>query len=431
MDKPLSKKYILLFFLTAIVTAAITLLLVNIFEKKQEALLYPSVLKPVGEYEIDPKVWGENFPFEYDTYLKTEINEGQTFYGGSDDYQKLEKYPNLVTLFAGYGFSKDYKEERGHYWSVTDVQSTKRINDKSPNTCITCKSPQVIVDIQKMGAENFYKAMFKDVGAHYTQSIACLDCHDPKTMELRVVRPAFIEALERRGIDIKKASRQEMRSYVCGQCHVEYYFKGDGKYLTFPWDKGYNIDSIEAYYDSYNFTDWTHEISGAPMIKMQHPEFEIWNSGIHARSGVACADCHMPYERTGSVKVTNHWLRSPLRNINNACQTCHKWSESELTARVKNIQDKTFETMVKSEVAIIDAINAIKKAKDAGATDEQLKIARYLHRRAQLRWDFIAAENSMGFHSPQESVKVLADAINFARQSQLAAEMLMKSIAVK
>lgn len=428
MDKPINKKYIFLFFLTAIVTAAITLLLVNIFEKKQEAQLYPSVLKPVGEFETDPKVWGENFPFEYDKYLKTETNEGETFYGGSDNYQKLEKYPNLVTLFAGYSFGKDYREERGHYWSLTDVKETKRVNDKTANTCITCKSPQVLIDIQKMGPESFYKSMFKDVGAHYTQAIACLDCHDPKTMELRVMRPAFIEALERRGIDIKKASRQEMRSYVCGQCHVEYYFKGEGNYLTFPWDKGYNIDSIEAYYDEYDFKDWVHEISGAPMIKMQHPEFETWNTGIHARSGVACADCHMPYERVGSVKVTNHWIRSPLRNINNACQTCHKWDEAELTSRVKNIQDKTFETMVKTELAIIDAVNAIKKAKDAGATDELLKNARYLHRRAQLRWDFVAAENSMGFHSPQETMKTLANAIDFARQSQLAAEMVIKQL---
>jgi nitrite reductase (cytochrome c-552) len=250
-------------------------------------------------------------------------------------------------------------------------------------------------------------------------------------MELRVARPAFIEALQRRGIDITKASRQEMRSYVCGQCHVEYYFKGEGKYLTFPWDKGFNIDSIEAYYDEYNFSDWTHEISGAPMIKMQHPEFETWNTGIHARSGVSCVDCHMPYERMGSVKVTNHWIRSPLRNINNACQTCHKWNEAELNSRVKTIQDRVFETMVKTETAIIDAINAIKKAKDGGATVEQLKNARYLHRRAQLRWDFVAAENSMGFHSPQETLKTLSNAIDYARQSQLEAERLIKSTAVK
>ena len=430
-DKPFGIKYILFFFLTAVVAAGLTLLLVNIFEKKQEATLYPSVFKPVGDEETDPKVWGENFPFEYDSYKKTETNEGPTFYGGSDNYQKLDKYPNLKILFAGNPFSKDYREERGHYWAIEDVKNTQRRNEKTPNTCISCKSSNVLVDVKKMGAENFYKAMFSDVGGHYDKSIGCLDCHDPKTMELRVSRPAFIEAMQRRGIDVTKASRQEMRSYVCGQCHVEYYFKGDGKYLTFPWDKGFQVDSIESYYDEYGFKDWVHETSGTPMLKMQHPEFETWSTGIHARSGVSCADCHMPYVKNGSVKVTDHWIRSPLKNVNNACQTCHKWSEQELTNRVKTIQDRTYETMYRTELAIIDAINAIKKAKDGGATDEQLAEARKLHRRAQMRWDFVAAENSMGFHSPQETLKTLGAAIDYARQSQLAAERLMKSVASK
>lgn len=431
MANPIKKRYLFTFFITALVTVGITLLLVNVFEKKQEANLYPSVFKPVGDQETDPKVWGENFPYEYDSYRKTETNEGPTFYSGSDNFQRLEKYPNLIQLFAGNPFSKDYREDRGHYWALTDVKETKRINEKTPNTCITCKSSQVSVDIEKMGTENFYKAMFKDVGMHYDKSIGCLDCHNPKTMELRVNRPAFIEAMQRRGVDVTKASREQMRSYVCAQCHVEYYFKGEGKYLTFPWDKGMEVDSIEAYYDEIGFKDFVHETSGAPIIKMQHPEFELWSTGIHAKSGVSCVDCHMPYERVGSVKVSNHWIKSPLRNINNACQTCHKWSEGELVNRIKTIQDRTFETMNKSELAIIDAINAIKKAKDAGATDEQLKEARKLHRRAQLRWDFIAAENSMGFHSPQETLKTLANAIDYARQSQLEAERLMRSIVVK
>lgn len=431
MANPLNKKYFFIFFITALVTVGVTLLLINIFEKKQEANLYPSVFKPVGDKETDPKIWGENFPFEYDSFLKTETNEGPTYYGGSDNYQKLEKYPQLIKLFAGYPFSKDYREERGHYWAITDVKNTLRVNEKTPNTCISCKSSQVLVDVEKMGTENFYKAMFKDVGAHYDKGIGCLDCHDPKTMALRVQRPAFIEAMQRRGIDVTKATREQMRSYVCGQCHVEYYFKGEGKYLTFPWDKGLSVDSIEAYYDEYGFKDWDHETSGAPMIKMQHPEFETWSTGIHAKSGVSCVDCHMPYERVGSVKVTNHWIKSPLRNINNACQSCHKWSEEELMGRVKTIQDRVFETMVKSENAILDAITAIKTAKDAGATDEQLKEARKLHRRAQLRWDFVAAENSMGFHSPQETLKTLSNAIDYARQSQIAAERLMKNLAVK
>lgn len=426
MLKPFTAKYILIFFITAAATVAATLLLVNIFEKKQEAVLYPSVFKPVGDFETDPKVWGENFPFEYDTYTKTQVVEGRTFYGGSEVYSKLEKFPNLITLFAGYPFSEDYDEERRHYYSLTDVTTTKRINEKSPNTCITCKSSQVLVDINNMGTEKFYKAMFKDVGAHYTRGIGCLDCHDPKTMQLRITRPAFIEAMQRRGVDLSKATRQEMRSYVCGQCHVEYYFKGEGKYLTFPWDKGLLVDSIEAYYDEYGFSDWTHKESGAPMLKMQHPEFEMWSTGIHAKSGVSCADCHMPYERVGSVKVSSHWLRSPLRSINWSCQTCHRWSEEELTNRIKATQDRVFELMQETEAAIMDAINAIKKAKESGATDEQLMEARRLHRRSQMRWDFVAAENSMGFHSPQETLNSLGTAIDFARQSQIHAERLIK-----
>lgn len=431
MEKPFGKKYILMILLVAVLTAGVTLLLVNIFERKQEAVQYPSVLQPVGDHETDPKVWGDNFPYEYDTYLKTEIIDTATYYGGSTNYQKLDKYQVLRTFFSGYPFSEDYREERGHQWAITDVKQTLRVNDKTPNTCITCKSPQTIVDIEKMGAENFYKAMFKDVGAHYDKSIGCLDCHNPKTMELQVKRPAFIEAMQRRGIDISKASHQEMRTYVCAQCHVEYYFKGDGKYLTFPWDKGLSVDSIEAYYDENNYKDWVHTESGAPMIKMQHPEFETWSTGIHAKSGVSCVDCHMPYERMGSVKVTNHWIRTPYKNLNNACQTCHKWSETELASRIKTIQDRTYETMVRTENAVMDAINTIKKAKENGATDEQLAAARKLHRRAQLRWDFVAAENSMGFHSPQETIKTLSAAIDYARQSQLEAERQLKNLAAK
>ncbi|MCX7877693.1 MAG: ammonia-forming cytochrome c nitrite reductase subunit c552, partial [Ignavibacteria bacterium] len=164
MPKPVDKKYIILFFITAALTAGITLLLVNIFEKKQEATLYPSVFKPVNEFETDPAVWGENFPFEYDTYRKTEINEGPTYYGGSDPFQRLDKYPVLKILFAGMPFSVDYKEDRGHYWALTDVKETKRVSDKTPNTCITCKSSNVVENIQKMGPEAFYKGKFKDIG---------------------------------------------------------------------------------------------------------------------------------------------------------------------------------------------------------------------------------------------------------------------------
>jgi hypothetical protein len=130
-----------------------------------------------------------------------------------------------------------------------------------------------------------------------------------------------------------------MRTYVCAQCHVEYYFLGDDKTLTFPWSQGYTIDDIEAHYDLYGFKDWTHAETNAPMIKIQHPEFELWTTGLHAESGVACADCHMPYVREGGLKVSDHWLRSPLTNVNNACQTCHRQDEAALINRINVIQE--------------------------------------------------------------------------------------------
>jgi nitrite reductase (cytochrome c-552) len=243
-------------------------------------------------------------------------------------------------------------------------------------------------------------------------------------MDLRITRHALKNALAERGIDLSKATRQEMRTYVCAQCHVEYYFKGDLKLLTFPWSEGYSIENMESHYDKYAFRDWVHKDTGASMIKIQHPEFELWSSGIHARSGVACPDSHMPYIRDGAVKVSDHWIRSPLTNTSKACQTCHRQTEEELKQRINSIQNTTAGLLRQAETALTAAIDAIIAAKNAGASDSQLEEPRRLHRRGQMRWDFIFSENSTGFHSPQEAARVLAGAIDYARQAQIAAERL-------
>jgi nitrite reductase (cytochrome c-552) len=210
-----------------------------------------------------------------------------------------------------------------------------------------------------------------------------------------------------------------MRTFVCGQCHVEYYFKGDEKRLTYPWTKGLKADQILAYYDETGFKDWTHAVTGAPMLKAQHPEFEMWNQGIHARSGVACADCHMPYMRVGALKISDHHVRSPLLNINNACQTCHNFSETELKARAEKIQETTYEIGNRAMDALMDLIDEIEAARAAGATDEQLAEALGHHRRAGFLIDFCEAENSTGFHAPQEYARVLNIALDEARKGQL------------
>jgi nitrite reductase (cytochrome c-552) len=347
---------------------------------------------------------------------------------------------------------------------LSDQDMTERVKQfKQPGACLHCHSsvvptyraagsqtgesgdgsfnwPQVL-----QGFEVVCAMPYAEARTRVEHPVSCLDCHDPKSMQLRVTRPAFligIQALARSDDPVPHlpsidrwrhgprsqeydpnhdASRQELRSFVCGQCHVEYYFKGPGKLLTYPWANGLTADAIEEYYDATaQHTDWTHAATGAKLLKAQHPEFELWSQGIHARSGVACADCHMPYVREGAIKISDHHVRSPLLNVARACQTCHRFPEAELKARAETIQDRTKALLTRAEQATVDLIHAIESGKDGGLSDAQLQAARKLHRKAEWRLDYVAAENSMGFHAPQETARLLAEAIDFARQGQIA-----------
>lgn len=405
----------------------IGLLLINIQERKAEAKIPFQKVVEIGEDDLEPSVWGKNFPHQYDTFKKTEETSIGTPFGGSVPYSKLERNPALVRLWAGYAFSKDHNEDRGHHYALSDQIKTQRVKLVSqPGACANCHAAEAPQLIKAMGWEKFNSTPFDDIKEKLHLGTSCADCHDPKTMALRITRPAFRNAMQKRGIDVSKASRQEMRSYVCAQCHVEYYFAGENKILTFPWDGGLSVENIEAYYDAIDFKDWTHKETKTPMIKIQHPEFELWSSGLHAKSGVTCADCHMPYVRRGAIKVSDHWLRSPLTNINKACQTCHKADEETLQDRVLTIQNRTAELLSDAEDSLLDAMDAIVEAQNKGIPDNKLDEARKLHRRSEIRWDFISSENSTGFHSPQESARILANSINFARQSQLSAVKAQK-----
>lgn len=414
--------YIGLFVVAAVATTVVVALLMSIQGRKDEAKLYPAKVVEIAEGELDPAIWGLNFPIQYDSFKRTEENYGPTTYGGSEPYSKLERNPAMVRLWAGYAFSIDHNEDRGHFYAQIDQENTERVKVvDQPGACANCHAAEAPQLIEKMGWEAFNHTPYNDLKEELHFGSSCADCHDPDTMALRITRPALVNALAKRGIDVTQASRQEMRTYVCAQCHVEYYFAGDNKVLTFPWEQGINIDDIERYYNEIGFKDWTHKESGAPMLKMQHPEYELYSSGLHAQSGVSCADCHMPYVREGSVKVSDHWLRSPKVNVATACQTCHNFSEAELTARIETVQERTAELLRASEEALVAAIDTIAAARTAGALDEELNKALQLHRSASMRWDFISSENSTGFHSPQESARVLADSIDLARQAELEA----------
>ena len=418
-----------IFLVSVVGTALVTFLLVSIFQRQSEAQLSYFKVAEILPREPNPAVWGQNFPLQYgswqDTLKSSTFDDYSKYgrYGGSENFQKLDKAPTIKRLFAGYPFSVDYREERGHARALEDMLATKRLGDAKPGACMTCKSPQVPILMDKLGIDQFYTTPVKDlVEKHGVQySISCADCHEAQTMKLTVTRPAFKDAMAALGIDISQASHQQMRLYVCGQCHVEYYFQGANKAVVYPWQNGLNVDDIEKYYDTRQFSDWTHEETQAPMIKVQHPEYELFSTSIHARAGVACPDCHMPYTRVGAVKVSSHWVNTPLAHINTSCLSCHRQSEEEMRQRVLTIQDRTFAELNRAEAAVVAAMDGIKQASQTGVPAANLTEARALHRRAQLRWDFISAENSMGFHSPQEAARILADSIDYARQSQLAA----------
>lgn len=376
----------------------------------------------IAALEADSAQWGMNFPNQYTTLLQTENNAARTTYGGSENYQKLETDPRLVKLFAGYGFSKDYKEDRGHMNTLTDVRETARINDTTPGTCYSCKSADNPRLWSEMGMETYDKMPFAELGEHIDEAVGCANCHEAGTMRLIVTNPALEEALQAQGKDWTTFTRQEMRTVVCANCHVEYYFAGEGKYLTFPWANGTSIEDIEQYYQEVGFTDWKHAESQTEMIKMQHPEFEMFtNDSTHFAAGVSCADCHMPYTRDGAVKFSSHNVHSPLLDPAASCGTCHTDVEY-VTGRVASIQKQVSDTMIATEDAISQAIDAIVTAADSPSVDQALLAeARQLHRSAQLRWDFIAAENSMGFHNPEEALRILASATDLARQAQITA----------
>lgn len=521
-----------MFIVVVIVCALLTFLLAwfltTIFQRKMEAKNPYVRLVDVTENTTDPAVWGINWTREFDGYQRT-IDVTRTRFGGSESMpqQKLDRDPWLKLMFAGYAFSIDYRDRRGHAYMLADQMMTERVTQKpQPGACLHCHAsivstwrriglatlrgvpatgpsaaaielpnefnwPAVMKGFEVMSTMSYTDAHAEllktpdgsemlgakagsrnagspgaevqtasaqsastrsalaahSAGGGKAHPVSCVDCHDPKTMELRVTRPGFVRGIQalansdapvphlqsierwRRGSKSNPydpnvdATRQEMRSFVCGQCHVEYYC-GPRETLLFPWGKGLRVDDIEAFWDEHKFPDgepfydWQHAITGARVLKAQHPEFETWSQGVHARSGVACADCHMPYERQGALKVSDHWVRSPLLMVNRACQVCHPYPEDELKARVETIQARTAKQIQQAGNALTDMITAIVQAKQAGVANQQLAPILKLQRKGQWRLDFVYAENSMGFHADQETARTLGESIDFMRQAQ-------------
>lgn len=441
------KKLAVIVIVFALIGIGTGFLATNIAMKKSEERTPYFHVVEIGEFEDDPAVWGKNFPLQYDTYKRT-VDMIRTKHGGSESIprtpssadprdsvsqDKLQEDPRLKQMWLGYAFSKDFREERGHAYMLEDQLFTGRQQVPQPGACLNCHASTYVTqvklgngDLQK-GFDIMNKMPYHEAVKGVKHPVSCIDCHNPKDMSLRVTKPAFMEGIKKykatqnvHDYDVNKmATRQEMRTFVCAQCHVEYFFKGPEKTLTFPWDKGLKADEILQVYRENGHKDWIHAVTKAEVLKAQHPEFEMFSQGVHAKSGVSCVDCHMPYQRVGAMKITDHQARSPLLNINKSCQTCHHSPESELLAKVDLIQTRHLEMRDRALNALMEFIDDIKLAMDKKLPADKIKKAQTLQREAQFLIDFVEAENSAGFHAPQEAARVMMNAMDKIREGQL------------
>ncbi|TRX70467.1 ammonia-forming cytochrome c nitrite reductase [Carboxylicivirga sp. M1479] len=436
-DKPLLGWGI--FLVTIVAVFLLGLLASSVMERRAEAVFAYTPKVKHAPTEPRNEVWGQNFPKQYQSYMNTKDTAFASKYNGSAMIDMLEVDPRLVVLWAGYGFAKDYNQGRGHMYAIEDIQKTLRTgapteeeHSPMPNTCWTCKSPDVPRLMKEMGPAEFYKGKWDEKGHEVMNNIGCADCHDSETMNLKITRPALVEAFERMGKDINDASHQEMRSLVCAQCHVEYYFDKKSNpgspYLTFPWDKGMSVEDMEEYYDEIGFADWTHKLSRAPMLKAQHPGYEVYLTGVHAKRGVSCADCHMPYKSEGGTKFTDHHIQSPLNNVANSCQVCHREETASLIEDVYERQDRIIENRDKLEELVVRAHVEAKLAWDLGATEKQMEDILMDIRHAQWRWDYAAASHGGSFHSPVETGRVISTGITVAQEGRLKLSRLLADL---
>jgi len=394
------------------------LLASSINQRRVEArLVRVQFMQPLEAEEANPERWSRSFPRQALAWESSRDPAGAPAFLYEQVRDYLVERPRLAVLWAGFPFARAWKWPRSHVHSVEDVVGTSRIDEETPAACWACKSSDAPRLMTRDGLSAFYAQDFEHHKSEATNPIACLDCHDPQTMELRISRPALKEALQRQGRDPEKASLQEKRSLVCAQCHVEYYFKGKlENHLTHPWDEGLTPEAFEEFYARAGHVDWIHPISGARMLKMQHPDYELSQQGPHARAGISCTDCHMPYVTEGSARVTDHSMPPPSRNLLAACQVCHPWSEAELHDSIVRPQRATRLAREQAEKALVAAHLEVGDAARHGATDAELEEVRALLTRAQLSWDYVASANSQGFHAPEEALRILGRSLDLAGQ---------------
>lgn len=374
------------------------------------------------------EVYKDKFKNQYATWHDTAES--------SEIVDVLAEDPNLVVLWAGYGFAKDYNAPRGHIYAVTDLRNTLRTgapktaeDGPMPMACWSCKSPDVPRLIEEQGEDGYFSGKWAKGGPEVVNAIGCGDCHEKGSPKLRLGRPFAERAMETLGMPFDKASRKDKQSMVCAQCHVEYYFeKVEGRkgFVKFPWDQGTTVESMEAYYDAIEFADWTHALSKTPMLKAQHPGYETWQLGVHGKNNVTCVDCHMPkVTNDKGRKFTDHKVGNPFDRYEETCAQCHTQSKEFMENLTAERKAKVKELKLKAEDQIVKAHFEAAAAWKAGATEAEMKPILTDIRHAQWRWDYAIASHGVAAHAPDEALRVLGTAVDKAANARVKLAQLL------
>ncbi|MDD5204578.1 MAG: ammonia-forming cytochrome c nitrite reductase subunit c552 [Desulfobacterales bacterium] len=397
----------------------------------------------IADGEIDPAKWGKGYPSNYDSWLATKEPRpaGKSRYkkgfDGGVTADKLSEFPFMALLFNGWGFGIEYNEPRGHYHMVADQLEIDPSRVKAGGACLTCKTPYASHLKNEMGVD-YFKNPYLEVHSKIPKEaqrlgVACNDCHDNKDMTNRIDRWTLRTALKEIGKDPDQLTRQEKRSLVCAQCHVTYVVEkdkaGNSVGVFFPWQgsepEKISVENIiRNIRSSESNLEWKHAVTGFKMAFIRHPEYEFFTfDSVHSKANVSCADCHMPYTRQGSYKISDHNITSPIKNGMKACQQCHSQTPEWLSSQVFAIQDRTVSMINRAGYATAVAAKLLESAHKAQAGGKMIdrklyERAKDLYLEAFYRVNFIGAENSVGFHNPSEAGRICSDAVAFAMTSQ-------------
>ncbi len=402
--------------------------------------IQPVTVGLIADNVFDPEEWGKVYPLEYESWKKTKDPKptGKSVYkrGWDEDkvtYDKLSEFPYAALLYNGWGFGIEYNEPRGHYYAVIDQVDIDPSRTGAGGVCLACKSPYHKTLAEQNGMK-YLKMPFKDALSLLPVKMremgpSCIDCHDNKTMSLKTNKLHLDNGLKM--IGKSDVSRQEARILACAQCHITYYVPRDkdGKVagdVQLPWANSkwgdISIENIiEDLLKDFQRLEWKQSVTGFRMPYIRHPEFELFTKGsTHFNAGVSCADCHMPYKRVGSYKISDHDVTSPLKTDLKACAQCHTESATWLKNQVMETQNRTISLSIRAGYAVATTAKLIEIANANTAKVDKASFDRSvdLYKKAFLRLNFISAENSTGFHNPVETARVLGDSIAFAGKAE-------------